>query len=95
MLAVAGETANEESVFVPPLLLETPPQAAPTIVKAIVEIVHTERRKKRRLDFIHSLFELMSFGAGRRLRRGPAKKGCPNREGIGTFDCLTYVFFFW
>ncbi len=77
MLAVAGATANEESVFVPPeppLLLETPPQAAPTIVKAMVEIAHTERRKKRRLDFIDSLFELMSFGVGRRLGADRAKK---------------------
>ncbi len=78
----------------PLALLETPPHAIPEIVKARVDIVETETHKKRRLDFMHSLFELRSFGVGRRIRRVFAENGCPNWEGLGTFDFANYVFFF-
>jgi hypothetical protein len=67
-LAVAGVTASEERVFVPPelplLLPETPWHAIPAIVKAIVEIVKTEKGKKRRFDFIHSLLSGYSVRVG-------------------------------
>lgn len=59
MLAVVGDTDNDDTVFDPPelpLLLETPPHPIPANVKARVELARTEESKKRPVAFIYSLF---------------------------------------
>jgi len=57
MLAVAGDTAIDDRVFVPPepLLADTPPHASPANVKAKVEAVKIEESTNRREAFICSL----------------------------------------
>ena len=98
MLAVAGDTVIDDSVFVPPEplpALDTPPQASPAIVKASVEVVKTEESTKRREAFIYSLFILGThLWVGRSFRRGTDQIGCPISQGIGTFDCRDHIFSF-
>src|SRR4029077_10421622 len=58
MLMLAGDTATEDSVFVPPPELdvpEMPEHPIPAMVKAMVEAVKTEESKKPRVAFIYSL----------------------------------------
>jgi hypothetical protein len=56
-LAVCGDTAIADRVFVPPelLVLETPPHPIPANVRARVEVVKTEVSTKRREAFIFLL----------------------------------------
>jgi len=74
MLALAGDTANEDNVFVPPwvpVVLEIPWHPIPAIVKARVEVVNTEESKKRRVAFIDSLlYREYSLLYGRCFRSG-------------------------